>query len=344
MNRYYVLFLTFLLSVTSCTVYKEYAIDVYKPGEVALSPNAKNVAVIYRNFKYEADTLQNFYKSDYQLRKVRNTIKNQDSLLVQIALNELAKNLKNKNTFSEIKILPLNLFKAHTGTKLPVLSNDVVKKIASTTQSDVIISLETYSSFFTEYTGKYEIPKSHEVITVAAWTVYDPVNNKLLEKKSMIDTLFWNNYDNQGNYVKNSKLPPRDVALKIAAKMTGENYAKRFFASWETVNRMYSVPPLPDFSDAAYYVDEGKWDNAISLWKKYADERNGKMAINARYNLALGYEIKDDIETASKWLAAAQKLALDYKSKEDIKLIVAYQKALNQRKKDIIRLNQSLQQ
>ncbi len=38
------------------------------------------------------------------------------------------------------------------------------------------------------------------------------------------------------------------------------------------------------------------------LWKRYADDKNGKMAINARYNLALAYEMKDDLDTAWKWL------------------------------------------
>ena len=102
--------------------------------------------------------------------------------------------------------------------------------------------------------------------------------------------------------VKDYKAPPRLTALRIAAQMAGENYAKRFSASWKTVNRIYSIPPLPAFSQAAAYFEEGKWDQAIDLWKSYADERNGKMAINARYNIALAYEIKDNLDLASRWL------------------------------------------
>ena len=129
--------------------------------------------------------------------------------------------------------------------------------------------------------------------------------------------------------------------MRIASQLAGESYTKRFIASWETVNRMYSIPPLPDFSEAAYYVEEGKWDNAINLWRKYATDKNGKMAINARYNLALAYEMKDDLETAAKWIAAAKKLALEFRSKEDLKIILLYQKILDKRVKDIQRLNQN---
>jgi tetratricopeptide (TPR) repeat protein len=103
---------------------------------------------------------------------------------------------------------------------------------------------------------------------------------------------------------------------------------------------MYSVPPLPDFAMADEYVQKGEWDNAILLWKRYADESNGKIAINARYNLALGYEMKDDFDTAEKWLNAALQIATAYHSKEDLKMIFQYQQLLAKRKKDILRLNQ----
>jgi hypothetical protein len=62
------------------------------------------------------------------------------------------------------------------------------------------------------------------------------------------------------------------------------------------------------------------------------------MAINARYNLALGYEMKDDLETAQKWLIAAQQIAQDYRSKDDLKMILRYRQLLLARQKDINRL------
>ena len=63
------------------------------------------------------------------------------------------------------------------------------------------------------------------------------------------------------------------------------------------------------------------------------------MAINARYNLALAYEMKDDINTAWQWLAAAKQLAMDYHSKDNLKMISKYQNVLAIRKEQIDRLN-----
>jgi len=49
--------------------------------------------------------------------------------------------------------------------------------------------------------------------------------------------------------------------------------------------------------------------------------------------------MKDDLETAIQWLPAAQQIAADYRSKEDLKMITAYQKVMAQRKKEVERLN-----
>ena len=42
-------FLMLSLTFASCTVYKEYPIDIYKPGEIAIPPNVENIALIARN-------------------------------------------------------------------------------------------------------------------------------------------------------------------------------------------------------------------------------------------------------------------------------------------------------
>ncbi len=336
-----ILFAIVAVFLSSCTVYREYPIDVYKPGEVQIPKDAKNVVLVYRNFKYPGDTLQNYYKNDYRLRKAKGNPVELDSTLVTACLSEAAKNFKTKNTYNEIKIMPYHSFRRHEGEKLPPMDFDVVKKIAATSNADVVISLETFSYFFSEFSQNMDSPESNEVITANVWAVFDPVNEKLIERKALIDTIYWNGYDENGNYQRNYQLPPRETALNIAARLSGENYAKRFSASWETVNRMYSIPPLPDFEQAAFYVDKGEWDNAIPLWEKYVSDKNGKLAISARYNLALAFEMKDDLETASKWADAAQNLAIQYRNKEDMKMIMLYQKVLNERKKDIIKLNQN---
>ena len=328
-----------LILFSACTIYKEYPIEVYKPGDITIPPEVKKAAVVYRNFKYPGDSLQNYFKIDNRLVRAKNDPDNLDSIMVSVCINKLANKLDANNSFDQIKILRYNMFKRHISEKLPDLSPGLLKKIGNSTGVEWLILLETFSWFFSKYSETLDMPESQEVITVAVWGIYDISKAVRIERKTMIDTVFWNGYDEEGNYIKGYRMPERMRAMPIAAAKAGENYANRFYASWQTVYRNYSVPPLPDFSDAAYYFEEGKFDIAIALWKKYSETKNGKLAIKARYNLALAYEMKDEIETAQKWLKNAYSLAVDYRSREDLKMIRSYEKILSERLKEIQRIN-----
>ncbi len=338
MNRRLFPGILLLVLLAACTVYKEYPIEVYKPGEVKVSPDAERVALVYRNFKYPGDTLLHYYRKGSRLVKTRKDPANLDSMMVFSCLNGFAKELKNNEVFDEVKIFPYNSFRRHTGETLPEIPPGIIRQMGEAAGSDWLVALETFSCFFTTHPGAYEQPEANEVVTVAVWGIYDARHQKQVERKTLIDTLVWDKYDAQGNYQRGTRLPPRIKSLQIASTMAGEKYAERFYPSWETVYRMYSVPPLPDFSDAARLFEDGKWDRAIALWKKYAPKNQGRLAVNARYNLALAYEMKDDIPMAEKWLDAAYELALSYRDKDDLKMIRAYQKALDVRKKQIKRL------
>jgi len=339
MNQKLPVVIIFLFLSAACTVYKEYPIEVYKPEEIAVPDDAKSAAIVFRNFRYSSDTLQHFFKTDGQLIKAKNDPSNTDSLQAITCLNELAVHLKNNNVFDEVAVLPFDAFEKHSGDQLAPLPSALVKQLSSDAVADFMISLETYSSFYSGWTRTADAPPASEVVTVAVWGIYDGETGTPAGNRTMIDTVYWNGYDDEGNLLQNYRLPPRLDALVMASALAGESFAEKFYPGWQTVNRMYSVPPLPDFSEAAVLFEEGKWDEAIMIWTRYADNRNGRMAINARYNLALACEMKDDLDSANKWLSSAMELAISYRSKQDQNIIRTYQNILANRKKDIRKIN-----
>lgn len=327
-----------ILSSAGCTVYNHYPIDIYKPGEVNFPLSMEKVVIVSRNFNYTADTLLHFYKNNYNLVRAKNDPADLDSLLITICMKELAVNLSDNNVFADLHVLPYRTFEKHSGEHLSEFSSGLIEQIASAADADLLISLDTYSSFFSSYPETWDSPETNEVITVSVWSIYNPAKKSLIERKTMIDTLYWNGYDDEGNLKKGFRLPARLAALEQASAVAGENYAKRFYAGWQTVDRIYSVPPLPEFSEAARYFEEGDWNKAIRLWQKYANDRNGKTAIHARYNLALGFEMKDDLEAAQKWLNAALDLATKYRNKDELKMILDYREVLTNRQKETLKL------
>lgn len=343
MNR---LFSCILLLVVacSCTVYKDYPIEVFQPGVVKFKPEAPKVAIVYRNFKYEGDSLQHYYKYDHRLKPAKNDPKNLDSLLSTMCINNLATQLKKNNAVEEIRIFP-NAFKPQKGKRLARMNADLVKKLTAASQSNFLLSLETFTYFYSEYSTTETLPtKSSEVITAAVWALYNAKTAKLVEHKTMIDTIFWNKYDDKGNYQREAKLPPRMTALKTAAQLAGENYAKRYYPSWQSVDRIYAVPSGSDFEAAEQLLKKEKWDEAIAIWKKYAADDYGRKAILARYNLAFAYEVKDQVPMARKWLVSARQLATKLGNKEALRIILKYESVLAKRTEQISELNKKANQ
>ncbi len=330
-----------VLTTFSRTVYREFAIDVYKPGLISLPSDVKNIAILSRNFKFDNDTLQHYYKSGYILRKdKKNAHLNIDSIAVSNALQGLASGLEGNGAFEKVKLFPYGLIKPHRGERMAPFSNSLIRELSDLAQADILISLEAFSYFYSEYNlPDFETP-GNEVITVGIWSIIDPAEMKIIERKSMVDTVFWDGYG-EGADNKRYKLPPRITSIKLAAEIAGGNYAKRLTPSWHKVSRMYVIPPVEDFRLAAAYLEQEKWGDAIRYWEKYTQKKYGKLAINASYNLALAYEMKDEFEKAQEWITYAYQIALALKSGDDLKMIILYKNILDKRQEELDSLNQS---
>lgn len=323
-----ILFLLTTIILTSCTVYKEIPIEVMRVREILLPDDAK-IGMLYRNFKYDADTLQKYYMKDFRpvFDKINRDI-NIDSLAAMNCLNAFAHSLENSGTASDFQIFPYHAVGRTTGKKVSPLSAAQIQKLSDAQNPDMIIALETCSFMYSEFTTQIAEQNSCEVTMAGIWAIYNGETGKLLKHESKVDTLFWNTFDDNN---KKIKLPPRIPAIEIAAVTFAENYAKKFVDDWETVKRQIIVPPPADFATAAQYAEKNRWEEAAAIWSKYTPDRQGKLAVCARYNMALAAEINDSLPEAIKWLNGAMNLAIDRKSKEEILQINRYKTILEKR-------------
>lgn len=322
-----------VLSLTvSCTLYKEIPIEVLRPKIIHL-PSGTDAAIIYRNFKYENDTLEHYYRDDYQLRADRkNEGINIDSIAVSGCLTSLAANLESYAIFNNIILLPSQTLPRISGSHLSPLPAAVIRNFGTNTGSSYIISLETISYMYASYSQSVAQESSREVIMAGIWAVYDAKSGNIKQHESVVDTLYWYKTDDTGMRID---LPPRVVALELAAGVFGENYAKKFISDWETVQRILIIPPLQEFKTAADHVARDEWVQAAAIWDRFTAKRYGRLAISAHYNMALASELQDDIDSALHRLDQALELATGMRNKEDILMILNYQKVLNLRKKEI---------
>jgi hypothetical protein len=324
-----------ILVLSSCTVYRQIPIEVLHTEEIKLPVVKPKIAFVYRNFKFLNDTMQLYYLEDEVLRSDRKYREKQiDSLAVESCLEGASAGLKENGICDNPVLYPWDIFPRITGDKIYTLPADLVKKLALPVKADYLVSLETLSYFFSRYNQNEEKKAFQQVRMVAMWNLYNVATGNIQDHKNMVDTLFWDsNSQNSGN--KQTILPPRVQAIQLAAQVFGENYAKRFYPEWMTVERMIVVPPLEDFRIAGEFAGNQEWEKAAGIWKKYADVRFGRLAIPACYNLALSNEIGDDLSGALKWINAALDVARSYKKSEELKLVLQYQVILKQRVQEI---------
>jgi hypothetical protein len=325
----------FVLTMASCTVYRQIPIEVLRTEEIKLPVEKPKIAFIYRNFKFQNDTLQLYYLEDEGLMPDKKYRENEiDSMAVVSCLEGTANNLKEKGICSNPVLYPLDIFPRLSGEKVFALPVDLVKKLALPVKADYLVSLETISYFFSRYNETEENSEFQKVRMVAMWNLYNIESGVIMDHKTMIDTLYWDsNSKNPGQ--KPSVLPPRAQAIQQAAQIFGENYARRFYPEWLTVDRMIMIPPLEDFRVAGEFAVNQEWQKASAIWMKYADVHFGRLAISACYNLALSFEIGDDLSNALKWINSALNMAKSYKISDELTMVLQYQGILKQRLQEI---------
>jgi hypothetical protein len=333
MKRNSNVFLQFLLilAFSSCTVYRQIPIEVLRTEEVRLKIAKPNIAFVYRNFKFQNDSMQLYYLQDDVLLSDRETGEKEiDSMVVGVCLEAAANELRKNGVCDNPVLYPLDIFPRQTGEKVYALSAELIRKMAMPAKANYLVLLETLSYFFSGYSQHEEYNSFQKVRIAAIWNLYDGTTGKILDHKAMVDTLYWNQ-DSGNSGQKQTVFPPRIPAMQQAAQVFGENYAKRFYPEWLKVDRMIFIPPLEDFRIAGEFAINQEWDKAAGIWKKYADNRFGRLAISACYNLALSDEMNDNLTGAMKWVNLTTEIAKSYKKSQELKLAMQYQSILKQR-------------
>lgn len=329
-----------IIVLSGCTVYREVPIEVLKPRTFVL-PEGTSIGLVYRNFKYTNDTLQNYYRYDYELRKEKPEAGfHADSLVAMTALNRLASVLEAVQIASEVKILPYNSLPRIRGEHLAPLSEEIIRNLGNYTRTDRLILLETISAFYSRYTSQSDPGESADVIMAGIWAMYNSHSGKLEKHISMVDTLYWTGKDEQG---KKLTIPPRLLALDLATEVYTDNFSNKFKESWESVQRVVIVPPVQEFNIAGQYAAENEWENALEIWQRFTPGRFGRLSVSARFNTALAYEMLNDIGSAIEWIDQAVNQTQIYRNKAEVQLVKNYQRILENRKKEIDQLTKENQ-
>jgi hypothetical protein len=330
------LWFVFLLTLNSCVSYEKFSIEVFKPSEVRLTPDAKKVVIISRNLKYVHDTLQNYQVKNRQLIKDKVHF-NTDSLSIITCMDSLSGKLVAQNQFNKVEILPINTFPVSRVKEIRPAKSEFYKVVSEKTGADILILLDMFSCFYSQKNDDSDL--SANVVTSNIWTVYSAREQKIIDRFTQVDTLYWDETDENGKY-KKLRIPDKRNAISLAAGVIGENYAKHILPGWAKVDRTIMQSSDSEFQKATKLAQNNKWEEAVPIWQVYSESKSKRNKVIAWYNLALASEMNGDVDRAIELTDQAAKASSGPFLSSENEAVRKYSAVLYQRKNEINKLNQ----
>lgn len=228
----------------------------------------------------------------------------------------------------------------HLHPQYALYNKTQLKEIADTTKADLLISLDYYASLDGIFYNKTTRTALEAVSVNSIWNFYDLNELKYIHSIPDSDTISWQEYSEFRNMAERL-LPPRKDAILNAADIMGTNFANKLIPHWIMVQRMYYTSGHVEFKQTSEMVQEGKWMEAATIWKKLANNPNKSIAAKSKFNMALAFEMQGNLDTALQWVVESfhvfgQENLEHYKNCKD------YIRILGQRKQDIKHIEHQL--
>lgn len=298
------------LFLGSCAGINYLTVETLEPAQVILPSHVLSLAVV-NNVVTQPDDIghetQRIGRSEREKSKASS-----DSVAVYYT-EALTQFLNEEDYFKEVLFYPeplrsdTDFFQERPLT--PAKMNDIRKK----TGVDAVISLDKLliqtvkreqfrqqGYTYGDMTGKIQ----------SILRVYLPTLEGKIPAIQYSDSMRWEGFDIQDEraYAENM-LPTREEAMKLLAVRAAEKMTYVFAPHWERQNRWYYTLSNTLMRNGEAFAKSADWVKAIEMWKAFYHNSTHKIEkAKAANNIALAYEMMDDMTQAVEWANLAYDL------------------------------------
>jgi len=184
-----------------------------------------------------------------------------------------------------------------------VLTKREVANICDTIGGDAIISLELYTAgvdqHFDYYSDNVEILNHYfEVSNRVVWNIHLPESPRPFDTYTTIDTLYFPLIQD-GQML--DYVPGVDMLRELFFQ-SGIKYGSYLVPVWNRTSRLLYKGKEDSLKMAVKLTDMGDWDGAFSIWNQLAKSDDSTLVAKAYQNMAVYYEIEDNLDSASLML------------------------------------------
>lgn len=140
--------------------------------------------------------------------------------------------------------------------------------------------------------------------------VYQPTMEGKIPAIQFNDSIRWEGFDIQdGKAYADFMLPSRQEAIKLSAVRAAEKMTYVFTPHWKMQDRWYYTSLNSTMREGETFAKGSKWDEAIIRWETFYNKSSKKIdKAKAANNIALAYEMIDNMQLALEWVTISNDL------------------------------------
>lgn len=296
--------------LTGCAGIKTLTIQTQEPAQVTLPANIGKLIVVDNVVEQPSDighTKQLMGKSKAEKVSVRT-----DSLSI-LYTEALAQFLSEEGHFETVIVHTKPLRTDDVYWQEEPISPEMMQELRKSTGADAVVSLDRllvtsdWQDLFIQQGYPYAKLSAKISSTMRA---YLPTLEGQIPTVQFIDSLYWEGFDiSDGMAYAEFVVPHAEEALKELAIYAADKMTYVLTPHWITQERWYYTLPSSTMRAGESFAEQTKWAEAVEKWNSfYNSTKNKTDKAKTASNIALGYEMLDDIETARDWIIVAQKL------------------------------------
>lgn len=344
---------TFLIG--GCQTIEQVPIDYLVPADVSFPPEVRKVGIV-NNVKT---------KPEYQLPPADSTRTPDTAPYVtrycqgdaEIATESMAEAVADNNYFDLVVICDSALRANDILPGEATLSRQEATDLARELGVDMLIALEGVQikitrkiHFMPDWGGYWGTVDANIFPTVK---LYLPNRNAPMAVIYSNDSIFWEDIYSHEKEAR-TKLISDEAVIKEASVFAGTIPVKQLIPHWESTSRIMYPGGSSQMRDAAFHARRKAWRPAFELWQAvYNREKKDAKLMQAALNIALYYEVTDDMDNALAWAEKAKGHAVKAERVDEgipavilpltgkypnYKMIVKYIKQLEERQAQLFKL------
>jgi hypothetical protein len=280
----------FFLTISSCTSYRYIDIQVLNPSSIDLPKLNTLVLVDYLGDKKAS--------SDKKTSPLYDTIISQFQASIKKALEESP---------------------AFNHSTIDIISADSIRMLANerkdTDQKQAILKFKFQMLIDTSHAGLSILRYPY-----GFYTIYNKYQFQLVDLNTN-NQYDWYQSSNSFHLCRSSLTDDGVEGIKELARETADSYAKRIAPYWSTEERMLYYTSNGMMRKAYTCFCENDLDGAMMTWKELSEIGTSRLASLAAHNVALVYELLDDVDSCETWLVKSIQFKLNHQTNNYLTII-----------------------